>query len=487
MANKIGAFFKRGPSAIDMTVGDPLKRILVFMIPLVIGNIFQQLYSMVDTVIVGRALGADALSGVGSTGAVSFLILGFVSGLTHGFSVVTSQRRGARDEEGMRRSFANGIVLTLVIVSALTVVALFAARPLLSAMNTYEDYMPYALDYITTIFGGMLLSAFYNEFSSTLRAIGDSVVPLLFLIMASIINAGLDCLFVLALDMGVVGAAAATLTANGISAVATFIYMWVKYPVLRLKARHFIPDLKKYAQLLKLGVPMALQLSVVSIGMIFGQTALNAMDPVAITAYVAASKTDGLATAAINSSGAAAATFVGQNYGAQKYDRIRQGTKRFFVFSACMSLALGALVLALHRPLVMLFIKRSDTSAELFGYALKYLAFNAGFYVLLASLCLMRSALQGMGRGTLALAAAAAEVVMRVGIAFVALKLNDYVFVCMGNCMSWIGANVILIPAFFITLKKYAAAGLIDIKHLRMPDPSIAPMFGKVGGGKRRI
>lgn len=481
MTNKIGAFFKRGPRAVDMTVGDPLKRILVFMIPLVIGNIFQQLYSMVDTVIVGRALGADALSGVGSTGAVSFLILGFVSGLTHGFSVVISQRRGARDEEGMRRAFAGGIALTLVIVSALTVAAVFAAEPLLAAMNTYEDYMPYALDYITTIFGGMLLSAFYNEFSSTLRAIGDSVVPLLFLILSSLINVGLDCLFVLGLGMGVRGAAAATLAANGISAVLTLIYMWVKYPVLRLKPRHFLPDLKRYAQLSKLGVPMALQMSVVSVGMIFGQTALNAMDPVAITAYVAASKTDGLATAAINSSGAAAATFVGQNYGARKYERIRRGTKRFFVFSACMSVALGALVLALHRPLVMLFIKSSDTSPELFGYALKYLAFNAGFYVLLASLCLMRSALQGMGRGTLALAAAAAEVVMRVGIALIAIKLCDYTFVCMGNCMSWIGANLILVPSFFMTLRKYSAVSVRDISRFKMPDPSAVPMFDADG------
>lgn len=456
-----------------MTTGSPLKRILVFMIPMLIGNIFQQLYSMVDTVIVGQTLGANALAGVSFTGAISFLILGFVSGLTHGFSVVVSQRRGANDEEGMRRSFATGIVLTVFIVSAMTVIALFAAKPLLVAMNTNPDFLPYSLEYITPIFGGMLLSALYNQFSSTLRAIGDSVVPLYFLIFASFLNAALDLLFILALGMGARGAAVATVVSNGVSAILTFAYMWIRYPALRFSRRHFRPDAKQYGAHLRLGIPMALQLSVVSIGMIFGQTALNTMAPTAQTAYAAASKIDGLATSVINSAGAATATFVGQNYGAKRFDRIRDGVKKFTLFSLASCLVLGALVLSLHRPLTMMFIAAPDRSEALYGYALEFLAFNAGFYILLDTLCITRSGLQGMGRGTLALTAAALEVVMRVCVALVAMKLNSFTVVCMSNCMSWIGANIILLPAFLITLRKYIPLFGSAVKYIRLPNPSV--------------
>ena len=460
----------------DLTVGSPLKRILVFMIPMIIGNVFQQLYSMVDTIIVGQALGANALAGVSFTGSITFLILGFVSGLTSGFSVVVSQRRGARDEDGMRRSFATGIVLTLIIVSALTVIAIFAAKPLLVAMNTNAEFLPYSLEYIIPIFGGMLLSALYNQFSATLRAIGDSVVPLYFLIFASILNGALDCLFVLALGMGASGAAIATVTSNGVSAALTFAYMWIKYPALRFNRKHFRPALKQYAAHIKLGLPMALQLSVVSIGMIFGQTALNTMNPVAQKTFAAASKIDGLATSIINSGGAAIATFVGQNYGAKRYDRIKSGVYKFTLFMVATCIVLAAIVLSLHRPLTMLFISKADRNEQMYGYALKYLSFNAGFYVLLATLCISRSALQGMGRGTLALSAAVAEVFMRVGVALIAIYLNSFTFVCMGNTMSWIGANIILIPAYLIVLHKYIPIiGKNGIRYFRMPNPSYPP------------
>ncbi len=470
------SLFKR-TSALDLTVGKPIKRMLLFMTPLLIGNVFQQLYSMVDTVIVGQTLGSAALSGVGSTGALSFLIMGFVSGLTHGFSVVTSQRRGARDEEGMRRSFSTGITLTVVIVGAMTVIALVVAKPLLVAMNTYEEYLPYALEYITTIFGGMLLSAFYNEFSSTLRAIGDSVVPLYFLIFASLLNAGLDCLFIMVFGMGVRGAAVATLVSQGVSAVLTFVYMWTRYPVLRFKFRQLVPDFKMAGTQLKLGLPMALQFSVVSIGMIFGQSALNSMDPEAITAYVAATKIDNLACAIINSTGAAASTYVGQNYGARRYDRIKLGMRQLLIFSFIVSVGLGLLVIGLYKPFTGLFISKDEQTDELFGYALKYLIFNAGFYILLASLCSCRSALQGMGRGTVTLFAAAAEVIMRIIVSVLAMKFSSYTVVCMCNCAAWLGANLILVPSFLVVLRKYVPLFKTNIRRVRLPNPSEVPML----------
>ena len=430
---------------------------------------------MADTVIVGRTLCADALAGGGATGAIAFLIMGCVAGLTHGFSVVTSQRRGARDEDGMRQSFATGILLTVVIIGVLTVIAVFACEPLLRAMNTAPEYFPYAVSYISTIFGGMLLSAFYNQFSSTLRAIGDSVVPLYFLIIASFINIGLDCLFIMVFGLGVRGAAAATLASQGISAVMTFVYMWVKYPVLRFKFRHFKPDLKQYGAHLKLGFPMGLQFSVISLGMIFGQTALNTI-PEAVPAYVAATKIDSLACAAINSIGAAASTYVGQNYGACKYERIRSGTGRLFSFALGAAVVLGAAMIALHRPLLMLFISESERTEEMFSFALRYLIFNSGFYVLLVTLIVSRSALQGMGRGTITLFAAAAEVAMRVTVSLVAERLGSYTLVCMCNCSAWLGATLILLPSFLFVLNKYVRIFRRNIRKFRLPNPSV-PTF----------
>lgn len=461
----------------DLTVGKPLKKILIFLVPMLIGNLVQQMYSMVDTMIVGQTLGSAALAGVGSTGAISFLILGAVSGLTHGFSVIVSQRRGANDVEGMRRSFATGIVLTVAIVSVLTVVAVSVTKPLLTAMNTQAEFMPYAYRYIVTIFGGMLLSALYNQFSSTLRAIGDSLVPLYFLIFASLLNAGMDSLFIIVFKMGVGGAAAATLLSNGVSAAATFLYMWIRYPELRFGLKHFKPDLKQYGLHLKLGIPMALQLSVISIGMIFGQTALNKLDPTAIKAYVAASRIDGLATASINSAGAATATYVGQNYGAKRYDRIKSGVKQLTLFMVGASVILAAIVIGMHRPLVMLFISKKERTDELYGYALRFLLFNSGFYILLSTLCITRSGLQGMGRGTVALISAAAEVCMRVGVAVTSMILHSYTVVCMGNCMSWLGANLILVPSFLIVLGKYISifGRKPNIKYVKLQNPSAIP------------
>ncbi len=451
----------------DLTVGSPLKRILIFMLPMILGNFVQQLYSLVDSVIVGQAIGADALTGVGSTGSFSFMVLGFVSGLAQGFSVLISQRRGANDDDGMRKSFATGIVLMTAIVAVLTVAALFATKPMLVAMNTQEAFLPYAVEYITVIFGGMLLSGLSNLFGATLRAIGDSRVPLYLLIISCFLNAGMDCLFVMALGMGVQGAAIATVLANGITAVLTFIYLWWRYPVLRFKPSHFKPNARNYGVHLRLGIPMALQMSIISIGMIFGQIALNTMEKTAVTAYVAATKIDGIATSIINNSAAAVSVFVGQNYGAKRYDRIKTGVKQFILFSLCLCAGMCGIVLALHRPLVMLFISRADRTEKLFSYAFKYLVFNASFYVLLSTLCISRSSLQGMGRGTLTLFSAAAEVGIRVAVSMLAIRFASFDIVCLLNCSSWMIANCFLIPSFLVVLNKY-------IKLFRKTKPATA-------------
>ena len=231
---------------------------------------------------------------------------------------------------------------------------------------------------------------------------------------------------------------------------------------------------------------MALHYSVVSIGMIFCQTALNTMDPEAITAYVAAGKIDNFACAAVNSIGAAAATYVGQNYGARRYDRIRLGMKQLTLFSLALCAALGATVVGLYKPLTMLFIAKPEQTDSLFRYALTYLSITSGFYFLLATLCTTRSALQGMGRGIVALASAAAEVVVRVVVALIAMNCGSYIIVCMCNCLSWLGADIILVPYFLHILRRYVPLKNRKVEDIRLPDPSVVPMLSEGGGARRR-
>lgn len=482
---KISAIFKHH-SSFDLTVGKPLTKILLFMLPMLIGVIFQQMYSIVDTAIVGRSLGATALKGVSFTASICMLILGFTNGLTHGFSVIVSQRFGAHDDDGIRHAFAKGITMTVVLTAVLTVVAEFAAEPLLRALNTDEEVLPYSLSYLRVIFAGMLLGSLYNQFAATLRAIGDSFMPLMFLILSGFMNAGMDSLFIMVFDMGVWSAALATVIANGISALLTFIYLWIKYPRLRFGLCHLKPDFKQYANHLKLGVPLGLQSSIISIGMLFSQSALNTMTVTAQTAYAAASKIDGLATSMLNTCGNAAATFVGQNYGARRYDRIKTGIYRMLAFFACVSALLALFALTLYRPLVGIFIPAADQTREMFDYALTYLLCNSCCYFFLGTLCITRSSIQGMGRGTLALFAAAIEVAMRVSAAVIAINSGEFTVVCMNNAMSWVAANCMVVPAFLIILRKYTPLTGKCAAFIKLPNPSAPPRLPNPNMWSRR-
>lgn len=452
--------------SMDLTKGKPIKMIMLFMLPLLIGNIFQQLYSMADTIIVGRTLGSAALSGVGSTGALSFLILGFAQGLSSGFAVITSQRYGANDTDGVRRSIATSITLTLAINAVLTIIATSCALPLLKLMNTKAEFIDYAYQYIFVIFAGMLLNAFYNQFAQSLRAIGDSTAPLIFLIIACLVNIGLDFALIVGAKMGVRGAAVATLASQGFSALLTFIYMQVKYKALRLSLKDFKIDIKLWGVHIKLGLPMALQFSIISIGMIMNQTALNNLAPSMVTAYVAATKIDNIACAVIMTTGTAVGTFVGQNYGAEKYDRIKTGVRQSLIVSTAISIVLGVLLITLSTPFTKLFIDVKDQTPELFAHAKTYLIYNGAFYWLLGALAIYRSALQGMGHGLIILIAAAVEVVMRVSFALIsiyAVKNVDmaFIFVCCANMMSWFGSDIILMPDYFLTLKKIRKSQIV--------------------------
>lgn len=451
-------------AVMDLTKGSPLKVILAFAIPLLIGNVFQQFYAMADTIIVGQTISAAALTGVGCTNGMSFLILGFAQGLTSGFAVITSQRKGANDIDGVRRSIAVSILFTFLLNAALTVIAVFTAAPLLDLMRTKEEFYDFAFDYIIVIFYGLIFNAFYNQFANSLRAIGDNIAPLAFLILACFINIGLDFLFIITFKMGVAGAAWASNISNAAAALATYVYMYVRYKELRLHLSDF--KLTKNFSLahLKVGIPMAIQFSIISIGIIMNQTALNSIsNPVCVTSYTAACKIDNFAIAIILSLGTAFATFVGQNYGAGNTDRIKSGLNRLFIAMIVVCAALGVLLILLSTPLTSLFITKADQSDELFDFAKLYMIYNSGFYIFLGILSVYRSALQGMSKGLAVVFAAAAEVAMRVVMALISIyafagDINGaFTIVCIANMAAWAGADLLLVPSYYLSMKKLKA------------------------------
>ena len=436
----------------DLTVGKPFKSILFFTLPIFIGNVFQQLYSMIDAVIVGQTISDEALAGVGATGAISFLIMGFVQGLTAGFAVKTSQLYGAQDEEGIRRSIASSIALSAVLTVALTFVSVFTTMPLLRLMQTPEDIIGFSYDYIVTIYWGLAASVFYNLASSVLRALGDSKTPLVFLIVAALLNIGFDFLFILGFGTGVEGAGWATVLSQALSAIGCFVYMFVRFPVCRVKAKHFLNKPLFYLQHLAIGVPMALQYSITAIGMMVQQTALNKLGTQVVTAYTAASKVDNLAQQSMSALGTAVATYCGQNYGAGKFHRIRKGVTESMIMGAVCAVASLVFVVACAKPLTMLFVK--DASEEIISLSKEFLLWQGVFYVALAAIFVYRNALQGIGRSALTMLAGATELLMRSLAAIFLAKWFGFTGICFSSPSAWVGADVFLLIAYFVIMHR---------------------------------
>lgn len=438
----------------DLTAGKPLRRILIFAAPLLVGNIFQQLYSMVDTIIVGQTISTRALSGVGATGAISFLIIGFVQGLTAGFSILTSQFFGGKDTENVRRSVGVSYKLSVYFSVIITIVAVATAMPLLRLMQTPETILPYAYDYIVTIYMGLSATVFYNIVSYQLRAVGDSRTPLYFLIFASLLNVGLDFLFILYFHMGVAGAGWATVISQALAGMGSLLVLLKKFPAMRPKLADIRWDPVYAMRLVRLGLPMALQFSITAIGVMVQQAALNRLGDVAVAAYTAANKMDNLATQAMVALGTALATFCGQNFGAGRFDRIRTGVKQTMLVTAGYAVVGAVVVISLAKPLTYLFVNAQDATPELLGLVEQFIFFQGVFYIALGAIFCYRNALQGMGYSTLTMIGGAIELVMRALAAFVLAAAFGYIGVCLSNPAAWVGADLFFIPAYCYLLNK---------------------------------
>ena len=439
----------------DMTSGKPIKLIWNFTIPLLIGNLFQQLYNMADTFIVGRTIGVHALASVGSTGSIIFLILGFANGLTAGLAIPLAQRYGAKNYSGVKRSFYVSILISAVVAILLTILSMIFCRQILEIMQTPVEIIDGAYDYLMVIFAGIFSSMAFNLLSNIFRSIGDAKTPLYFLVIACIMNIILDVVFIAGFGMGVEGAGYATVLSQIFSALACILYIWKKIPILRLNSKDFVAESSDVKEHVRISFPMAFQSSIIAIGAIIIQITLNQLGATAVAAYTAAQKIDQVAILPMMSFGVTMATFVAQNYGAKKYDRIWRGVRDCIKLSLTFAISVG-IILNLFSPIfIRAFVGVGHEEVVELGAI--YFITNGTMYSLLSLLFIYRYTLQGVGKTFTPTVAGIMELCMRAFAAVVLSNLYGYTGATMANPLAWLGSLIPLMIAYYLFKNKFPA------------------------------
>lgn len=442
----------------DMTKGRPLPVILLFTLPLALGNIFQQLYNMADTIIVGRYVGANALAAVGSTGTVMFLFTGFAQGITAGFAVLTSQRYGAKKEEAVRQSVANGIFLSILGAAFLTLLGMVILRPLLHLMNTPENIFEDAYTYISLVSGGIVTTIFYNLFSAYLRAVGNSRAPLFFLVLSACLNVGLDMVLIILFKMGVAGAAWATIISQGISALLCALYIYKKVPVLVPKKSHWHVSASDTRYQLGVGIPMALQFAITSSGTMIMQSAINLFGSEAVAAYTAAGKIHTLLCQGMIAMGQTMAVYSGQNYGKGDMGRIRQGVRAALSIEISYAILSALIVNLALKPCLGLFFSGDVDLTLMMPWAKTYVTICTLFYIPLCTIFIFRNTMQGCGYGFLPMMGGVVELLARLGVAMIAMNIHSYALACFCDPAAWVGAGVFTGISYLYVMKKIEAS-----------------------------
>ena len=442
----------------DMTKGSPLKLLLLFSLPVLLGNVFQQLYNMVDTIIVGRYLGYQALAAVGTTGSLNFLVLGFANGLTSGFAVLVAQRFGAKDEEGLKKAEASAVALSAGFTVVITLLALLTAKPLLRLIHTPEDIIGDAATYISIIYTGIAATMMYNLLACFLRAVGDSRSPLYFLIISSLLNIVLDIVLIRYAHMGVAGAAWATVISQLVSGVCCLFYIRKKYPILHMSKKDFYAPVSMYRKHLNIGLPMAFQFCITAIGTVVVQGALNLFGTAKIAAFTAACKAEQLVTQPALTFGVAMANYAGQNMGAGRTDRIKEGVAKCTMLTLiCAVISMGILFL-LGEPITKLFMTSEEMDAvvieEILASAQLYLRQAAIFFPFLNMIFVYRNVLQGIGRSFMPLMGGVFELITRVAASYLLPGMIGYRGICLAGPLAWISAAVPLGIAYYYMRKR---------------------------------
>ncbi len=430
----------------EMTSGPSLPLIFNFTLPLLLGNLLQQTYSLVDAAIVGKFLGINALASVGASTSVVFLILGFCNGCCGGFAIPVAQKFGARDYVTMRRYVSVSLKIAAVTSVVIAVITSLLCAFILRNMQTPENIFEDAYYYLLITFIGVPCTFFYNLLSSIIRALGDSKTPFWFLLLATVLNIFLDLFCILVLNWGVAGASIATVVAQGVSAVLCYIYMNRKFEILRTTAadRRFRPELAK--QLLYIGVPMGLQFSITAIGSIMLQSANNALGTACVAAFTAAMRIKMVFMCALDSLGMAMATYSGQNYGAGKPDRIWQGIKSAVGMMMLYIVVVNVIIWGWADKIALLFVDPSET--EIIKDTALFVHINASFFPLLGLLSVLRYSIQGAGYTKLAMFSGVSEMIARILVSVIAVPLWGFWGVCFGDPTAWLFACLFLVPAF---------------------------------------
>lgn len=439
-----------------MTSGSTMKLILGFAVPLLMGMLFQQVYSLVDTIIVGRFLGVSALAAVGATGSINFLIIGFCQGICNGFALPVAQRFGAKDYDGLRKYVGNSAVLAVLFGGAITLITVIACRPILQLMQTPSDIIDLSYNYIVVIFAGIPAIMLYNILSAYLRSLGDSVTPVIFLVISAGLNIGLDLLFIVTFKWGVFGAAFATVLSQAVSGILCLILIIKKFDILRLKRDDWKLDWDYTRYLLIMGLPMGLQYSITAIGSVILQSSVNTLGSTAVASMTAGSRISMFVVCPFDALGSTMATFGGQNVGAGRLDRLGRGLRSAVTLGAIYSALILVVLIFFGRDLILLFVNASEVTV--IAQAKQFLVTNAAFYLMLALVNIVRFLIQGMGFSGFAVFAGVFEMVARALVGLVFVPIFGFIAACFASPLAWIFADCFLIPAFFHCRKKLQRA-----------------------------
>ena len=439
----------------DMTNGSPSKHILGFAVPMLFGMLFQQFYNLVDTIIVGKTLGVEALAGVGATGSINFMIIGFCMGVCNGFVIPVAQCFGAKKPSDLRKYVFNGYICSVVFAIVLTLASVIFCRKILIVMNTPADIIDHAYNYIVVIFIGIPTVFLYNMVSGVIRSLGDSKTPVVFLVLSSIINVVLDFFLILVCKMGVDGAGWATVTSQLISGLTCLIYMYKKYDILKGDKSERILDRRFITNLCMNGVPMGLQYSITAIGSTILQAAVNTLGSTYVAAMTAGSKMFNFTCCPFDALGSTMATYAGQNVGAAKIKRLGQGVRSAMIIGSVYSvLSLIALYFTTDY-IALLFVNASETT--IIALTRQFILASACFYIPLTGVNVVRFCIQGMGFSVFAISAGILEMIGRAFAAIILIPNIGFMGACLASPIAWIAADAFLFPAFIHCAKKLNA------------------------------
>lgn len=439
----------------DMTNGSPSKHILGFAVPMLFGMLFQQFYNLVDTIIVGKTLGVEALAGVGATGSINFMIIGFCMGVCNGFVIPVAQCFGAKKPADLRKYVFNGYICSIVFAIMLTLASVIFCRRILIIMNTPADIIDHAYNYIVVIFIGIPTVFLYNMVSGVIRSLGDSKTPVVFLVLSSIINVVLDFFLILVCKMGVAGAGWATVTSQLISGLTCLIYMYKKYDILKGDKSERVLDRRFITNLCMNGVPMGLQYSITAIGSTILQAAVNTLGSTYVAAMTAGSKMFNFTCCPFDALGSTMATYAGQNVGAAKIKRLGQGVRSAMIIGSVYSvLSLIALYFTTDY-IALLFVNASETT--IIALTRQFILASACFYIPLTGVNVVRFCIQGMGFSVFAISAGILEMIGRAFAAIILIPSIGFMGACLASPIAWIAADAFLFPAFIHCAKKLNA------------------------------